>query len=1249
MADAVVSQIGAEFVSDTLPSAVVSQIGTEFVADVNLLATVNQIGAEFVSDTHPTMRVSQIGVEMLLTTSAVVSQMGVEMVLSNAIPGDTTPYIESTTYRMLTDTDGRILLERENIGEYDVLYVPSDDPSHDEYLAARADWFCQYGDYLYVSGCGKRCEDVTGTVYKYAPMVIDPSIMRVVATTDASNVVAIRGISPEYFGSIILRGDRITITDSVTGAAETRTIIDYSAPSTLYVDSAFDNTYSSQAGIIARLNYLGIDAPEDAIADERISNKQYLGAGIYLYKYVLKNKLRGVKSAGNPEHAVAVTDGVAYDVRLSGWGGEPIDQYLSKWGGYQCDRIIIYRTIANGDTFYPLTTLFRNKGTTANPYQFQTAYYDHVPDSALNGEGARDCIGAYTLTPTDITALIDATHGDGKFADDPITDWTAGTGWTISSGAALHAAGTASDLTHTNITVGVRGYEIRIKTHDVTSGQISFSLGTVSSYKWYSASDIIDNEIVETLLSTSSGSTEFKISASADFVGVIDSVSVLEAAPVVGQPGTPRIVSVSFKAATDTQSYNPVTYTVTGLDEGGSRITDTISFGAAGSVTTTTAATATSRLKFCWIESVVPGGVVATTTPSEVNHAVGVEAASASGASTTAGNMIRNYSFESGAYDGNESGVDNWEFTGGASTKINGTNDGMLARTGSYALELDRNIEAAIQRDIAVTAGTVYTITAHCATRANAKFYVAIDEFDVSNAQVGSTTYLPSASPGQSVAISDTAYQEFKYSYTAAATVTHVDLHIASLTTQSGTFWFDDIYMYPATLAESTDIDEQDIEYTPDEVYDSAYNQSAPPLTSLISYNERLWGVSELEPQYLAMSTLGQPEYWPSYRFGSSDTAGLTGSGGLFQAGTAGNRVICAVPEIGAYQTVGRAGSSLLVFAERHANRIFGYDTSDFKMDVAFPVGCSNAAKTVQNCGGVIVWASDNGIMAAPAGGSNPNLISEPIRAMLAPYVPGIITASGGHYTNSSGTNQFASAVSAYWQGYYFLSWGDTAKGETSNYNCVVCNLKTGSWFLCDYIQATGFHVSSGQVPGATSGSLGDLLWCNSQVATSGQYPLYRMRRIIHADVASDFTIDGVCGVGTAGVPFNITYNVLPMSSNSETWLQRKMLKRVVVLLGAGDEDFDLTLGVWPFGDSMALYPETPECHDSDTPTFTQTKAVSASAGHIEYRLITFYPQILCRWPMLALSGTATSDVRIKGMQIEWENQAQDDLPSDYE
>jgi len=157
------------------------------------------------------------------------------------------------------------------------------------------------------------------------------------------------------------------------------------------------------------------------------------------------------------------------------------------------------------------------------------------------------------------------------------------------------------------------------------------------------------------------------------------------------------------------------------------------------------------------------------------------------------------------------------------------------------------------------------------------------------------------------------------------------------------------------------------------------------------------------------------------------------------------------------------------------------------------------------------------------------------------------------------------------------------------------------------------------------------------------------MKQITHSITASDFSIDKLFGIsGGSAVPFNVTYNVLPLSSTPETWLQRKMLKRVVVVLGFGKVACDLTLSVWDFGNTMTLYPEEPDCHDHNAAPFTFTKAVGASSGHLEYRIITFYPQILCRWPMIALSGTAQSDLRIKAIQVEWENQAQDDLPSDY-
>ena len=127
---------------------------------------------------------------------------------------------------------------------------------------------------------------------------------------------------------------------------------------------------------------------------------------------------------------------------------------------------------------------------------------------------------ATTLEELDDHDLGSELVTNGDFAAD--SDWNKGTGWTIGSGVATHAAGTASDLDQTISVTEDTFYRVEFDVSGRTAGSVTPKIGGTSG----TAIDADDTDIKETIRAGADGDVVF--SATSDFDGSVDNVSVKE-------------------------------------------------------------------------------------------------------------------------------------------------------------------------------------------------------------------------------------------------------------------------------------------------------------------------------------------------------------------------------------------------------------------------------------------------------------------------------------------------------------------------------------------------------------------------------------------------------------------------------------------------------------------------------------------------------------------------------------------------
>ena len=125
----------------------------------------------------------------------------------------------------------------------------------------------------------------------------------------------------------------------------------------------------------------------------------------------------------------------------------------------------------------------------------------------------------FTLDGLDDFMLGSELVTNGAFAAD--TDWTKGTGWTISGGTATHGTGTASDIEQSISVTENTYYRVSVTTTGITAGSVTPKVGGTSG------TAITTNTTTTETIRCGSGSL-IEFTATSDFDGDLDDVTVKE-------------------------------------------------------------------------------------------------------------------------------------------------------------------------------------------------------------------------------------------------------------------------------------------------------------------------------------------------------------------------------------------------------------------------------------------------------------------------------------------------------------------------------------------------------------------------------------------------------------------------------------------------------------------------------------------------------------------------------------------------
>ena len=149
-------------------------------------------------------------------------------------------------------------------------------------------------------------------------------------------------------------------------------------------------------------------------------------------------------------------------------------------------------------------------------------------------------LGQYVfLTPVASTATLGAELvSNNSFATD-LASWTAGAGWSWSSGGALHTAGNTATLETTVAVTSGQTYEIIITISNRTAGSISVAIGAASVIE--SGTTTAFTASFDTgVVAVASGSVALIITPTSDFNGRVDDVSVRQVT-LISAPALMRI------------------------------------------------------------------------------------------------------------------------------------------------------------------------------------------------------------------------------------------------------------------------------------------------------------------------------------------------------------------------------------------------------------------------------------------------------------------------------------------------------------------------------------------------------------------------------------------------------------------------------------------------------------------------------------------------------------------------------------
>jgi hypothetical protein len=212
---------------------------------------------------------------------------------------------------------------------------------------------------------------------------------------------------------------------------------------------------------------------------------------------------------------------------------------------------------------------------------------DFVNDYYRTGNGTRGFSNTVTHSASGLATMTGG-YGpelvsNGGFDSD--SDWTKGTGWTISGGK-LNSTATSGTNASQNILTSGKSYQVTYEITDYVSGQVRVNAGW-SGYGTYRSSEGVFTEVLEC-----SGNTFIEVTAhSSGFVGSIDNISVREIPKLQWRPHNLLTYSEQFDNAawvTGTAGTGSVTKSTADADiaPDGTLTADRVIFDLAGGTTT---------------------------------------------------------------------------------------------------------------------------------------------------------------------------------------------------------------------------------------------------------------------------------------------------------------------------------------------------------------------------------------------------------------------------------------------------------------------------------------------------------------------------------------------------------------------------------------------------------------------------------------------------------------------------------------
>ena len=414
-------------------------------------------------------------------------------------------------------------------------------------------------DVAHLAGTGTQAPVWTNTSQEWvAAMVaiIPPGNAPTVSTTSAhptglGNAVAAGNVTSDQGSTILERGVVYSINDNppvygntATTSAKTSgttgsytvsltnlaaTTADYLYRVRAYAINDFGTGYGDTLTLINRKGVTGegykIYLRSASGADDNMGSfdaGRTLGAGINQIPGTLENKTVLFTALTNPTSPATLNHTCSGDNRL-------LIAAVSLQDAANTRQFTLSGVTYNSVSMTKINEAWANNGNTG---------YASLWALKNPTEGANDISVAFTRSspPANLTT-------NGTFAAD--SNWTKGTGWTISAGVATHAAGTASDLSQTISTIQGQKYTV-VFDLTVTAGTITLLVGGTSGYAISSAG----TSLTQTITSGSGGTIVF--SASADFAGTIDNVTVTGIDQL-------RISAVSFQGVNQTTPYSNAT------------------------------------------------------------------------------------------------------------------------------------------------------------------------------------------------------------------------------------------------------------------------------------------------------------------------------------------------------------------------------------------------------------------------------------------------------------------------------------------------------------------------------------------------------------------------------------------------------------------------------------------------------------------------------------------------------------------